>query len=91
MNVLRLGGLVLLVCVAGCASTCADDESLGNPFCALGRDIKAIGPAITDTTGLQNDVASVAQDLAESGPRLQHGILQIKDVLFETECTSDDH
>lgn len=91
MNVLRLGGLILLVLVGGCASAATGDGSSGNPFCALCRDLKALGPVITDTSGLQNDVACVAQDLADSGPRLQEDLLKFKDVLFESECTPDDN
>jgi len=89
MNMWRLGGLVLLVLAGGCASSGAGDESSGNPFCALCRDIKAIGPVATDTSGLQNDAACIAQDLAESCPRLQGDLLQMKDVLFENDCAPD--
>ncbi len=90
MNAWRCGGLVLLVLAGGCASSGAGDQAMCNPFNALGRDCKAFGRAAIDTTDLQHDVPCIAQDLAESGPRLRVDLLRMKDVLFEEDCRSDD-
>ena len=90
MNWLRFGGVVLLAAVSGCTSASTCDDSPCNPFWALGRDIKAIGPAVTDTTGLQHDAIVYPQAIADSGPGFLEDILRIRDVLFAADCEPGD-
>jgi hypothetical protein len=91
MNWLRCGGVVLVALVGGCTSANTSDESPGNPFCALGRDFKAIGPAVTDVSGLQHDGPAIVESIAQNGPDFVADLIRMRDVLFAADCEPADY